>query len=69
MRKDVSEFIRRLEAAGLSVESKPGHYRVLRDGKPLQRPSGMPFMLPFSPDTVRWRRATIVDLRKLGVDV
>jgi hypothetical protein len=29
----------------------------------------MPFMLPFSPDTVRWRRAAIVDLRKLGIDV
>jgi hypothetical protein len=29
----------------------------------------MPFMLPFSPDTVRWRRAAIVELRKLGIDV
>jgi hypothetical protein len=29
----------------------------------------MPFMLPFSPDTVRWRRAAIVDLRKLDIDV
>jgi hypothetical protein len=28
----------------------------------------MPFMLPFSPDTVRWRRAAIVELRKLGID-
>ena len=27
MRKDVREFIRRLEAAGLTVESTPGHYR------------------------------------------
>jgi hypothetical protein len=26
-------------------------------------------MLPFSPDTIRWRRAAIVDLRKLGIDV
>jgi len=26
-------------------------------------------MLLFSPDTVRWRRAAIVDLRKLGIDV
>jgi hypothetical protein len=26
-------------------------------------------MLPFSPDTVRWRRAAIVELRKLGIDV
>jgi biotin operon repressor len=30
MRKDVREFIRRLEAAGLTVEPTPGHYRVLR---------------------------------------
>jgi hypothetical protein len=30
MRKDVREFIRRLEA-GLMVESTPGHYRVLRE--------------------------------------
>jgi hypothetical protein len=27
MRKDVREFIRRLEAVGLTVESTPGHYR------------------------------------------
>jgi hypothetical protein len=25
--------------------------------------------LPFSPDTTRWRRAAIVDLRKLGIHV
>ena len=68
-RKDVREFIRRLEAVGLTVESTPGHYRVLRDGKPLRKANGMPFMLPFSPDTVRWRRAAIVELRKLGIDV
>jgi hypothetical protein len=29
MRKDVREFIRRLEAVGLTVEPTPGHYRVL----------------------------------------
>jgi hypothetical protein len=70
MRKDVREFIRRLEAARLSVESTPGHYRILSDGKPLSGdPPGCPSMLPFSPDTVRWRRAAIVDLRKLGVDI
>jgi hypothetical protein len=67
MRKDVREFIRRLEAAGLTVESTPGHY--LRDGKPLRIANGMPFMLPFSPDTIRWRRAAIVELRKLGIDL
>jgi hypothetical protein len=29
----------------------------------------MPFTLPFSPDTTRWRETAIVDLRKLGIDV
>lgn len=69
MRKDVREFIRRLEAVGLTVEATPGHYRVLRDGKPLRKANGMPFMLPFSPDTTRWRRSAISELRKLGIDV
>jgi hypothetical protein len=69
LRKDVREFIRRLESAGLTVESTPGHYHVLRDGKPLRKQNGMPFTLPFSPDTVRWRRTAIVELRKLGIDV
>jgi hypothetical protein len=68
MRKDVREFIRRLEAAGLTVESTPGHYRVLRDGTLLRKANGMPFTLPFSPDTTRWRRAAIVELHKLGID-
>jgi hypothetical protein len=69
MRKDVREFIRRLEAVGLTVESTPGHYRVLRDGRPLRKANGMPFTLPFSPDTTRWRRTAIVELRKLGIDL
>jgi hypothetical protein len=69
MRKDVREFIRRLEAVGLTVESTPGHYRVLRDGKPLRKANGMPFTLPFSPDTIRWRRTAIVELRKLGIQL
>jgi hypothetical protein len=59
MRKDVREFIRRLEAVGLAVESTPGHDRVLRDGKPLCKANGMPFTLSFSPDTIGWRRAAI----------
>ena len=67
MRKDVREFIRRLEAVGLTVESTPGHYRVLRDDEPLRKQNGMPFMLPFSPDTTRWRRAAVAELRKLGI--
>ena len=69
MRKDVREFIRRLEDAGLTVEPTPGHYRVLRDGKPLRKENGMPFMLPFSPDTIRWRRSAIVELRKVGIEL
>ena len=43
MRKDVREFIRRLEAVGLTVEPTPGHYRVLRGGEPLRKANGMPF--------------------------
>ena len=69
VRKDVREFTRRLEAVGLTVEATPGHYRVLRDGKPLRKANGMPFMLPFSPDTIRWRRSAIIELRKLGINV
>ena len=69
MRKDVREFIRRLESAGLTVDV---------DTRPLPRPprrqaapeaNGMPFRVPFSPDTIRWRRAAIVELRTLGIDV
>jgi hypothetical protein len=69
VRKDVREFIRKLEAAGLEVQPTPGHYRVLRDGKPLRKENGMPFMLPFSPDTTRWRRSATLELSKLGIDV
>jgi hypothetical protein len=29
----------------------------------------MPFTLPFSPGTIRWRRAAFVVLRKLGISV
>src|SRR6266542_2570786 len=53
MRKDVREFIRRLDAAGLTVEPTPGDYRLLREGKSLRKANGMPFTLPFSPDTIR----------------
>jgi hypothetical protein len=48
MRKDVREFIRRLEAVGSHGRVDAGHYRVLREGKPLRKPNGMPFTLPFS---------------------
>jgi len=27
----------------------------------------MPFTLPFSPDTIRWGKAALVELRKLGI--
>ncbi len=68
MRKDVREFIRRLEAAGLTVEATPGHYHVLRAGTPLRKQNGA-FTPPFSPDTTRWRRTAIVEPRKLGIDL
>ena len=29
----------------------------------------MPFMLPFSPDTTRWRRSATLELSKLGIDL
>jgi hypothetical protein len=29
----------------------------------------MPITFPFSPDTIRWRRAAILELRKLGIDL
>ena len=57
-----------LEAVGLTVKSTPNHYRVLRVGKPLRKQNGLPFMLPFSPHTIRWRRTAIVELRKLGIE-
>jgi hypothetical protein len=74
MRKDVRAFIRRLEPAGITVEPKPRHYRVLRDDKPLRKANGMPFMLPFSPHLIliskRLRpeaRATVEYFRREGV--
>ena len=69
MRKDVREFIRLLESHGFTVEPTPGHYHVYRDGKPLRKENGMPFTLPFSPDTTRWRRTALNDLRKIGVQL
>jgi hypothetical protein len=48
-------------AVGLTVEATPGHYHVFRDGKPLRKENGMPFTLPFSPDTTRWRKAAILE--------
>src|SRR4029453_1052832 len=41
MRKDVREFIRRLESVGLTVEPTPGHYRVLPGGEPLPKQKGV----------------------------
>ena len=41
------EFIRRLEAVGLTVESTPSYYRVLREGKPPRKQNGMPFSVLF----------------------
>jgi hypothetical protein len=69
MREDVCEFIRQLESVGLTVASTPGDYKVARDGKPLRKQNGMSFTLPFSLDTIRCRRAAILELRKLGIDL
>jgi hypothetical protein len=69
VRTDVREFIRQLAAAGCTVKPHAGHYRVLRNGKPLRKANGMPFTLPFSPDPIRWRRSAIVELRKLGTNL
>jgi hypothetical protein len=69
MRKDVREFIRRLEAVRPDGRVHTGALPLLRGGKPLRKANGMPFTLPFSPDTIRWRRAAIVELRKLGIDL
>jgi len=69
IRKNVREFIRRLEAQSLTVEPTPNHYHVYLDVKPLRKANGMSVTLPFSPDTTRWRRTAILNLRKLGVDV
>ena len=45
MRKDVREFILRLEAQGLTVEPTPGHNHVYDDAKPLRKTNGMPVTL------------------------
>ena len=58
---------RRLEAAG-----RPNRPWPLPRPPRRQAPSAgerNAFVLPFSPDTIRCRRAAIVDLRKLGIDV
>jgi hypothetical protein len=59
---------------GAVTLSRGGHsetYKVeeVGDGRPLRKANGMPFTLPFSPDTIRWRRSAIVELRKLGIDL
>ena len=58
-----------LRGTGKTPRPSTPRYRVLRDGKPIRKANGMPFMLPFSPDTVRWRRSAIIELRKLGINV
>ena len=68
MRKDVREVIRRLKLSASRSSRGRGHYRVLRDGEPLRTANGMPFTLPFSRDTIRSRRAAVIELRKLGID-
>jgi hypothetical protein len=50
-------------ASSVTVEAES----VLREGKPLRKQNGMRFTLPFSRDTIRWREAAIVVLRKFGI--
>ena len=69
MRKDVREFIRRLEAAGLTVETTPGHYRVLRDGKTLRKANGCGSRCHSHPTQPGGGSYAIVELRKLSIDV
>jgi len=40
----------------------------MRKDLPVRKAKGLTFTLPFSPDTSRWRRTAILDLRKLGID-
>jgi hypothetical protein len=49
MKTDVREFIRRLEAVGLTVEPTPGHYRVLRGGNPSGKRTGCRSRCPARP--------------------
>jgi hypothetical protein len=68
MRKDVRQFIRRLEALGLTVESTPATTTfcatVSHSGG--QRNALHAAVLARH---TRWRRAAIVELRKLGIDI
>jgi hypothetical protein len=69
MRKDVREFIRRLEAVGLTVEVDAGALPrpARRQAAPqAERDAVHAAVLP---DTIRWRRTAIVELRKLGIDL
>jgi hypothetical protein len=68
MRKDVREFIRRLEAVGLTVESTPGHYRVVRDASRCAKQTGCRSRCHSLP-TRSAGKAAIVELRKLGIDL
>ena len=67
MRKDVREFIRRLEAASSPSSRLLGTPASCATENHSEKPNGMRFTLPLSPDTYRWRRAAILDLRKLGI--
>jgi uncharacterized protein with von Willebrand factor type A (vWA) domain len=62
-----AELVELADRVLASVAGEMPVVAVLRDGEPLRKANGMPFTLPFSPDTTRWRRAAIVELRKLGI--
>jgi hypothetical protein len=62
-------FIHPLEAAGLTVEPRPGDYRALARRKPLGEANTIPITLPFFALHDPLRRAAVIGLRKLGVDL
>ena len=68
MRKDVREFIRRLEAAGLTVESTPGYSPGPARRKAAPQGKRHAVHAAVLSDTIRWRRTVIVELRKLGIN-
>ena len=69
MRKDMREFIRWLEAVGLTVESTPGHYHLLRDAKPLRKQNGMPLRCRSLPTRSGGVEPRSSNVRKLGIDL
>ena len=68
MRKDVREFIRRLEAADFTVQPTPGHDRARCDGSRSARQTARRSCCR-SPRHDPLAQSAIVELRKLGIDL